>query len=525
MLAVTSAFLAQRDYRSASLSARQLLNHNPRDPDALVLLAEIARAVGSPEAVLWLQRLVEVRPGEAAPLLALATEAIDRRELPIAAQAIAQLPAAARDSVQGHTVAGSLAVLERDWDEAEQHFAAAARLNPGDSIAALNLASLRLREPKSPQAAEACAEIERLSAQASTRVAALRLLHTAARARGDHPAARRFATALHDAPGATPEDRLRLLDELQAFAPAELEPALARAQATADPAVIATLARWMNTHGLGARAAAWLDTFPAATQMLPLLLSVRAGSFASAGDWTGLRQFTIDGGTDWQALEFLRLAYGARAAAELTGRRNALEVTTRWQRALTATAGNYAALSMLASLVQDWGWKAEAAEIWGLLAQYPAGARRALQRAWQIALETRDTAALLRTARRIADLEPQNPAARNNLAWLLLLRGEELPRAHAIAAENLAQHPGVSLLKTTSALSLHLQARSAEAAELLATLPDSLARDPSVSACRGVVLAGAGRRDEALPYLETARTAADKLLPEERTLVEKALAR
>jgi hypothetical protein len=138
--------------------------------------------------------------------------------------------------------------------------------------------------------------------------------------------------------------------------------------------------------------------------------------------------------------------------------------------------------------------------------------------------QERDTAGILRAARRVAELEPANFAAARNLAWFLLLRGEELPQAHALAAKNLADHPEVPLTRVDAAYSLNLQGRPTEGAKLLAGLPPELLSDPSVCATAGAVLAAAGQRDEARKLLEKARAGADQLLPEELRLVDRALA-
>ena len=518
-LTAATAFLQSGDLRSAILAARHAIALQPSDPRAPTLLAAIATRTGSPEALLWHQRAADLQPGKAEPLLALAQAALTAREPTTAAQALARLAPADRETAAAHSLFGTIALMGKDWPTAEEHLTAAARLAPADPASILNLATLHLRDPHSPQAETARTELQKIHTLDSARI-----LLNDARARSDTTAALTLATQLHDAPGTTPDDHLRLLEELQISKSPDLDDLLTREQTAAakDPAHIATLARWMTQHGLAAPAAAWLDQLSPALRIQPILLLLRTQSADAARDWATLRKLTADDTADWQALDFLRFAYAARATVELADGRRGPDFPARWERALYSTAGNPAALTMLASTVQTWGWRTEAADLWWQLARLPAGSRPALSQLWRLAGEMKDTPLLLRAARRIAELEPTNLAAQNNLAYFLLLLGQDLPAAHALAAKNLAQAPTSPGLRTTSLLSLTLQNRHPEALALLAGLPPEMLKAPAVSASAGAALAAAGQPEKARPFLEAARASTD-LLPEERALVTHAL--
>lgn len=546
ILATASASLARGDLRSAALAARQALATEPTNADAVALLAEVAgRQRAVPEALLWAKRLVELRPGESGPLLALAQRALAADEPQLADEALARLPTDAREkSVDAHVLAGSLAVQSADWAAAENHFAAADRLSHHAPATALNLAALRLRGAADSAPAQAArADLTRLADGApgpDVRLAALRLLLTDARARADRDRVTELATLLHDAPGASPADRLPWLEDLQTRNPEALGAALLAEQSAlgGDPAAAATLARWMNHHGLAAQTARWLDGLPDALRQRPVLLATRAETAAAQSRWEEVTVLTADDAADWQELTFLRHALAARAAGTGWDKRPDVSspspssregvVGRRWRMAVGATRGDYASLSLLAELAQTWGWDTQAAEVWGQLAQRPGGARLPLRRLWHLTFKAKDTPTLLGLARRVADLEPGHPAAVNNLAWLLLLRGEEISRAHRLAAENFARHPGEPAIRSTAAYSLHLQGKNAEAAALLLEAPAASAvagppTNPALAACRGVVLAAAGRHQEAKPLLDYARQATGRLLPEERRLLDPTL--
>ena len=55
-------YMAQGDYRNASLSARQTLRANPRNLEACDIMADLAERSRSPYALDWRGRIVELAP-------------------------------------------------------------------------------------------------------------------------------------------------------------------------------------------------------------------------------------------------------------------------------------------------------------------------------------------------------------------------------------------------------------------------------------------------------------------------------
>jgi tetratricopeptide (TPR) repeat protein len=342
-----------------------------------------------------------------------------------------------------------------------------------------------------------------------------------ARGAGDAPRALQFARDLAREPAAATGDHLLLLEELQHSNsrdfPAELR---ARQQAAVTPAAAGALLAWMNAHGLAADALGWVKTLPEAGRgRMPVPLLV-AEALAFTSDWNALRAHLSKG--EWGDLEFLRDAFHARLLHETGSRRRTAEFKDRWERAVVDTAGNPASLSMLARLVQGWGWQEEAAQVWWLLAGRNSGQRPALKALYRLFNESKNTRELHRVALRILEVEPDNPVAKNNAAMLSLLLGENTAGARRLAEENYRAHPGVAAFTSTLAFALFQQGRNDDAMRLMQALPESAAEDPSTSACRGIILAAAGEREKARPFLDRA-SAGNSLFPEERALVEKAL--
>ncbi|MEO6784843.1 MAG: hypothetical protein ABI318_01815, partial [Chthoniobacteraceae bacterium] len=196
-----------------------------------------------------------------------------------------------------------------------------------------------------------------------------------------------------------------------------------------------------------------------------------------------------------------------------------------WERATNATRGNPNALMMLGRLVNGWGWKQEAAEVWWLAARNAPGQRAALKALFEAYSAEKNTRELYRVARRVYELEPGNPVAKNNVASLALLLGEDEPEAHRLAAELYRLSPTQPVFASTYALSLYRQKRTGEAVEILGRLQPAALTDPAIAACYGFLLSENGEQEKARLFLEAADRQKERLLPEEAAMVATALHR
>jgi Flp pilus assembly protein TadD len=308
---------------------------------------------------------------------------------------------------------------------------------------------------------------------------------------------------------------------MQRAGSADFDRKLANLQASsAQPGPAYAIMEWMSGHGLAARAWQWHTTLPVASRKMPEPLAA-ADVCIAQGDWESLRDLVH--GEQWGDLEFLRLAYETRAYDEVSRHERGPDFHNRWQRTMISTGGSPNALSMLARVAQSWGWQDEAAQVWWLVAARPVGQRPALAALYAMASARKDTAELYRVAKRLLELEPASPVAKNNAAMFALLLRRDLPEAHKLAEEDYAAAPTEAPIASTYAFSLYLQGRVAEGVAVMARLPQTALSDASVAACDGVLLAAAGDREKARPLLEQAERNKQSLLPEERAMVEEAL--
>ena len=524
LTAAGERFLSKGDLRSASLSAQQALQFNPNNSSATLALARIAEARKSPDAILWRQKLVDQHPGDVAPLLDLASTAMGLGETAVAEQALAQVNKRERNGEAFLKVAAGLAVAQKRYAEAQQQFEAAQQLDPQSEPLQLNLATLQLGLGKEPKAAEARAVLERLSEKPEFYHPAMRALIMDARRQGRTAQAFALARKCAKSPKATLDDRLLFLEELHHAGDPSLPSELGAVQAEAAQRAekIYAVMSWMNAYAMPAQTVAWADRLPASSlREIPVPLAV-AEALVALENWERLQEQL--NAESWQELDFLRLAIVARVLDETGEHTRGGDFKLKWERAIIATRGDTNALSMLARLVGGWGWKTEAAQVWWIIANKSAGQRPALKELHRIAAERKDTRELFRVARRVQELEPQNPAARNNFSMLAILLGENLAEAHRNAEENYRQFPAQPAIASTYALSLHQQGKVKEALEIVEKMPEPApSAEPSITACRGYVLAAAGQLERARPFLDAALQHKDALFPEEIALVEKAL--
>jgi len=521
--------LSTGDLRGAYLFASQAVQLRPRDPAPHEILGRVADKEHSPEAILRYQEVVDLVPDKVPALVALANVAMRYGEVQTAEQALSQVPGEKRQTVAYQQSAAACAIKQGSPGAAEEHFKAAIALDPAgpeNRALQLDLATLYLGAANPDVVRQARSTIDSFRGDAALRLPALRALLADARARKDGPGAEAFARELMASPGAGFDDQLLYIETLLDEKDARFEEELSSMQQKAggDFALAYTLMVWMNAHGVVARSIAWYETLdPRLKKQVPVRLAA-AEAFAAAENWDGLMRLTgINGryGENWGALEFLRIAFHARAMVGTGSRLTGSNFKHEWESAIIATQGNMNALGMLARLVQGWGWKAQAARAWWLVARGSAGPTAALEALFLMANEDKDAAELYRISRRIYQLRPADVVARNNIAMLGLLLAQDVAEAHQLAAGNYKQYPLQPDIASTYAFSLYLDGRGSEAAKVLATLPGASLRQPSIEVCYGAVLMATGQGDSARPVLQDALRHKEKLFPQEIALAEK----
>ena len=124
LVAQANALVNEDDLKRASLDARRILQINPDSVPGLASWRGFPRKAGSRAAVDWRRRVVDLEPGNAADLIALARAAIrfdDKAAARFRAQA--KLPEEAKNTTEYHALAADLAAQKSDKAETRKHLA------------------------------------------------------------------------------------------------------------------------------------------------------------------------------------------------------------------------------------------------------------------------------------------------------------------------------------------------------------------------------------------------------------------
>jgi Flp pilus assembly protein TadD len=514
--------LAKSDIKRALYDVRRVTRANPRDVEAWRLTAQIADALRSPGALLARSRVVELCPHSTEDRLALAETALALRDYATATNALEGIEGAGRNTAAFHNVAGAVASAAGQPARAEKCFLEATRLEPANPVPQLNLAVIRLHGTNAAALEEARASLKRLSTTATNEVlrcSALRELLIDA-ARNHHAeAALALADALVQNTNSVFKDKLLRLDILRANQETGLNTALAAVEqeAAGDPAKLHDLALWQIANRSSKEAMAWLQRLPRSTQTNPPVALLIAEGYTALHDWPGLRSCL--GSQNWGDLDFLRHAFLTRAVRE----QGLIDSSrTEWEQALRFAQRDRVSLIMLLRTAAQWNWTAEQENLlWTIVRQFPREqwAFSALAQSLFLTGQTRPLMLLYseRVKRYPADL-----AAKNNLAVTALLLDAREFQPHELARQIYEQSPTNAAFASTYAFSLNLQKKSVQALSVFERLKPQQLEDPAIAGYYGLVLRAAGDQAKAKRFLELGAKA--KLLPEERKLIERALA-
>jgi predicted Zn-dependent protease len=510
----TQEFMARKDYRNASITARQLRALNPEKLEGLRASAELAELSGSPQAVDARRKIAELRPTvENKVMLASTAMKFQGRPYPLATQVLEELRQAGTTDAVYHAVAAELALHKNQGEIAMQEYEAASRAEPTNQLHALNLAVLRLGSTNQTEAAEARTRLEELGASPPLAVHAWRWLTSDAMERNDLPRAKHYSSELLKCSN-TIDDRLLHLAILEKAADAEMGGFLSTLQQTAatNASEIYRVCKWMAGHRQVEEGMSWFTNCPAKTQTEQPAPLGMVECLVAKKDWPRLEKFLQSG--KWGDREFLRLAYLSRTAEE---QKETIGVEARWRAALRSAEDRIGALSMLLELSTGWHRPQAREEVlWVIADRCPREkwALRELQRSYEAQLNTRG---LNKVCSSLANRDPKDVQAVNDLAATSMLLKVNLPEAYQLAREIYTNHPTEPFIVSTYAYSLHLQGRSKEALGAMEKLKPEALEQPAVALYYGLLLNFSDKTNEAQKYFTLAGKA--NLLPEEKNLL------
>lgn len=270
------------------------------------------------------------------------------------------------------------------------------------------------------------------------------------------------------------------------------------------------LAEFLMCHG---DAEGVLD-LPVTRQGRAFLL--RLDALARLGRWPTIREELVLASAEKNALDpFFIEVFQARVAQEM---REISMADVRWKQAMSKAAGNPQKLEFLANFAEKSGNLPMAAEAYRSMVKFPAAAVPGYLGLIRIAEKRADVRQLRDVIGELSRQLPEDPAPKNDLAYLNLLLNERIDDSLQISRDLVSALPDRAAYRTTLALAYLRKNESQKAlAAYDETKIDWSAALPGWQAVRAAVLAANGQEEEARRLAASINW--DRLKPQERDLV------
>jgi predicted Zn-dependent protease len=515
-------YAEKKDAKNELLCLEQALKANPRNVEACRMIANLASAAGSPSALTWREKVVDLDPGSLNDRLALAQSAMLASDYITASNALAGVNPADKKTVNYLDVAGELATAGNNQGEAAADFAEASRLDPSNPVSQFSLAFIELHGTNALDMDEARVNLKRITmncTNAFVRSQAQReLVYDALRFR-DYNAALSYSKDLVQQPNASFPDRLVRLEVLRVTKNDEYNTALAACQqeASKNTTKLTQMTFWLMERNQLAQAQAWLQSLSPDIQTNPPAAVFVVQCQMLQQEWSAIQSTASK--ENWGNMEFMRHAYVAYAMRQ-QGSSEASRA--EWDLAVSDANGRLDKMSTLVGSAARWNWPDETRQLlWSIVQNFPQAkwAQDALQ---GILYRHGSTRPLMQLFSMQVNRNPTDLQAKNNLAIVaMLLRAQEI-NPYGLAQEVYQHAPTNSFYKCTYAFSLHLQGKDADALKIMQQLPPQTFENSSTAGYYGVILKAAGDKAQASVYLK--RSVKGQLLPEERALFQQAMA-
>ena len=528
------AFIEQEKWSNAHAEALAAYQLRPTEPQALRAVAHFLSRTRQPDALEFWKRLAEKTALTRDDLRDQASIALASGETPTAESAVKNLLADNRAvNAADELLAAQLAIQKNVPDDARPYLDKIFNDTRATEREQLQAALLQLAIVKNDDQSgqtNAWTRIKKLAREKdATSLDALTLLgHRAlslapAAADPSMPPIADLVRALENHPLAKAPHNLLALDLRIHVDPAQRDALLSRAiekWKNGEPSDLVPLANWLNSKGEFQKT---LDTIPLEKALQSRDLFLRhLDALGGLGLWSELKELLV---SEQSTLDpVVQQMYLARCSAQL-GEKVATE--NCWQSALESAGSDVQKLLTLA----DYAEKNGALDIAGA-AYDNAGVgapklRPAHQGQLRIAEKKQDTKKMHSVLGEMEKLWPNDTAIRNDEAYthlLLLQTGDASSKSEAqtiekVARDLVAREPASLPHRTLLALALLRQDRAGDALAIYQDLnvPKNVLTS-SALAVHAAILAAAQHRDDA--HSEAAQIPIDKLLPEERALIQ-----
>ena len=523
LIAQARADFAKKDLHDADLCLRRVLQIDPMSVEGSRMIATLLEAEGSPGAVGWRIRVAKLEPNNVTNLYVWVETALRSQNLPSAAEALAGIPDKYKSTTEYYKLSGAVAWTSGRLAEAEKECTLALQMDPTNHALMLNLATIQLAVTNNPSVNRTGRNtLNELASDPSLGMLALHHLQAEAVTRKSFNEALGYAKRINSNPAATFSDKVEYLQLMRTAESVQADPWLASLKQTAayEPLNAYTLGRWMVAAESPKTAYQWLSTLPATTQTNIVIVLLKTDCQIGMKDWSGLlAAVNTAPHPEWGTKEYYRLALTSLAQRQLGDSDTAQR---SWQSALTAAAQNPESLLLLSQVTGIWGWIPERKQtLEEAIAKHPEQ-RWATEQLTGLLYSQGDTVGLAKLITQMQRDNPEDPRLKNNLADVLLLQRTDIDKAYQLSSEAYQSATNNPIYISTYAYALLMKNKPDMALKIIGNLKPEYLKIPSIAVYYGVIQVQTGHKDLAREPLN--RAAKAKLLPEERAIVDSAMA-
>jgi tetratricopeptide (TPR) repeat protein len=506
--------LESKNLQDGILSLRASLRICPGHLEARRVLASLLEASRSPEALVHRRRLMDLQPQLLEPKLRYARSALLLDKPEEAAKVLDGIKGLNRKTSQCLELQADLFLARARTDLALEVYRELLERHPEDRRARAKLTALELQSGPEQARDSARAALQSLASDEEFGLIALRALTQDALRRQDLPAALSWSGRACEMPSAGFSERMLRLQALFAATSPAYDDWLSDLEKSAfeNPQFALELGKWKFIALSPQIAAAWLESTPKSVQEELAISSLLADCYSALHRWSDLESLTSS--SAWREFDPLRLALLARAQA---GQGNPKKSEQTWELAVAAAEKQPEQLIRLLAMA-----RADKRDVrpvlWMIAEKDPrnVSARRELYQAyWQ----ERNADGMLRMMELVLRENPNDRAAKYNVASLLMATGRQIERAGRLAKELYEDDPRILGNAALHAFGLHLQGDTKKGADLLDSREDLERLGSDGAAYWALILSACGRHDEA----RRVQAAVDRpmLLPELRESLDR----
>lgn len=499
----------EQKYTSAMVSVRKIVQRYHDNTEAWELGLKIAEAENSSEAITFSYMLQQRQPTLENKLRTI-EQSLKFGSYGMARNLLRELPPEAATDRRTHENAIEIYKVYKDSNNLKAHLRSLISIDPDNSNARFEYALIQLASSDAPGEMQMIAQLEELADTDEEKDTALRAVLSYAERSKNADLALSYLEAARSAPFVSDSTRIQMASAARVYAPDAFPRMLDEllAKQDASPSYATAVMTFLNRAGLPERTIAWRDALPAETQESVAVKESIVLAYLLQERWDSALGALLE--KDWDTYEFKRLlliAFAYDRRGNISARDQA------FLQGLTEASKNARQIEEMRSKATLWNWTDLEAEAYrkhfrlNPLDKEAAGKIVAHDKA------TGDTEQLTITFATLMEADPQDLDAKNNFAYLNLLRKTNLKQALALASESVEKAPQRVPYKITHALALLRNDRPKDALEAIEKLRSFDFAEGESILTRAVILAANDRNGEAQSLIRLINSVG--FLPEE----------